>query len=957
MFNNVEFAKNKAGKLKPQSQSSHQPFLITSLDIIDASPVGRLSVTCTTVSCYNSIAIESPEPELHLIEGSSLRLKYKLSTEERKLHFYKNNNYIAETKNITKEKSGVLNVLTIKSVTPEDKGLYYAAFFNLRSKVTKLTVQAMFTSDFDPIFCIEGDELQLKCSVYADNIGVKWLKNKTEIKENEHISIYWDGCNHLLTFKSAQMNDSGLYSIVAGSVQKQLSVTIQALFKQQLQSKTIMEGLGVIFECEIEKQYPVEWFKDERKVHDSSNITIDAPKERVYRLTILKTTLENKGKYEIKINNVTSGADLDVKEIPDAIKEMSEHDRIMFLKAAKNGTAVRYNIRIILVGKEGVGKTSLLRRLMSEEIEGVKSTDGINIEVKNCKIDLHTKEWIFTKGNKSPLREYPSDQYADCGFWDFAGQKEFYATHQTFLSRNAIYLLVVDVSEDFEMNTFENMIENQYDKNGEYIDFWLDNIHCYTVNNTDESMKSNLLNPPVIIIGTGMDKVEDTGKTKKSFEIYINKLLRQHPKRKHLRKLLFLSNTKPSEYKKEFQTLRNDIFERAKEIPKWGDNLPTRWICLEKEIDRLIDNKEFVISYDMAKGLASKCSFSLEEVNLELDSFLKYEHEIGNLIFFDDIKSYIILEPKWLVDVFKCFVAPFQFQSQFINMPEWSLLQSSGHLSKMLIKKLFTKVQVLNLTEKEALALEKRNEQKTRALQILKEKKAFALEERNEHKTLAMQILKEKKAFALKIMEKFDIIVKPITTANNEEYYMPCMMEATEFNQILETFNVRNNKCSRTSWFGLQFNFLPPAFFNHILVTFLKKYSLSTVREHTLAIYRGIGVFNLETSNCLKLVVCLSENSVAMQVWQFKKGDGICYHENRKYLTQIVGFLCQKYRINIPYQCFLKCPNGTHHDIAERIYLNDVSKTNENYCSEHANHTLDELRRFWFKVCIKNLRK
>lgn len=77
---------------------------------------------------------------------------------------------------------------------------------------------------------------------------------------------------------------------------------------------------------------------------------------------------------------------------------MSEHDRSMFLEAAKNGTAVRYHIRIILVGKEGVGKTSLLRRLMSEEIEGVNSTDGINIEVKNCKIDLHTKEWIFTKG-------------------------------------------------------------------------------------------------------------------------------------------------------------------------------------------------------------------------------------------------------------------------------------------------------------------------------------------------------------------------------------------------------------------------------------------------------------------------------------------------------------------------------------------------------------------------------
>lgn len=85
--------------------------------------------------------------------------------------------------------------------------------------------------------------------------------------------------------------------------------------------------------------------------------------------------------------------------MPSAIKEMDEHDRRIFLEAAKSGIAVRFNIRIILVGKQGVGKTCLLRRLMSEDIADVESTDGINIEVKRCKINLHTKEWIFNKGN------------------------------------------------------------------------------------------------------------------------------------------------------------------------------------------------------------------------------------------------------------------------------------------------------------------------------------------------------------------------------------------------------------------------------------------------------------------------------------------------------------------------------------------------------------------------------
>ncbi|CAC5410611.1 unnamed protein product [Mytilus coruscus] len=521
-------------------------------------------------------------------------------------------------------------------------------------------------------------------------------------------------------------------------------------------------------------------------------------------------------------------------------------------------------------------------------------------------------------GNESPLNEYPNDQYADCGFWDFAGQKEFYATHQTFLSRNAIYLLVLDISEDFEKNTYKNMIENPFDKTGEYMDFWLDNIHCYTVNDTDKSMTltNDLLNPPVIIVGTGMDKVQDTNKTIDSIEMYLSKLVPKHPKWKHLRQSFFLSNTEPSKYKTQFQSLRNVIFERAKEITKWGDNLPTRWILLQKEIDRLIDNKEFVISYDMAKKLASKCSFSLEEVTLELDSFLKYEHEIGNLVFFEDIKSYIILEPKWLVDVFKCFVAPFQFQIQFLDIHEWSHLRSTGHLPNKLITKLFTKVPDLYS---------------------------------NDNVVIASDEMKGKRAFPLQIMEKFDILVKPITTDNNEEYYMPCIMAASLFDQILDNFNVRSIKCWRTSWFGLQFDFLPPAFFNHILVTFLKKYSLCIAGDRRLAIYRGIGVFDLEASKCQKLAVCLSENSVSMQVWQFKMGEGTCYHANRKYLTQIVDFLQKKYRMNIPYLCFFKCPDGTHYETAERIYLNDVSKTTQNYCPKHNSHTLDELRRYWFE--------
>lgn len=59
-----------------------------------------------------------------------------------------------------------------------------------------------------------------------------------------------------------------------------------------------------------------------------------------------------------------------------------------------------------------------------------------------------------------------SKVFADCRFWDFAGQKEFYATHQTFLNPNAVYLLVVDVSTDFTSKTPNDMLDKEFETSG-----------------------------------------------------------------------------------------------------------------------------------------------------------------------------------------------------------------------------------------------------------------------------------------------------------------------------------------------------------------------------------------------------------------------------------------------------------------------------------------------------------
>ena len=77
---------------------------------------------------------------------------------------------------------------------------------------------------------------------------------------------------------------------------------------------------------------------------------------------------------------------------------MSDEDKEKFLALIRAESEIRYIIRVLIIGENGVGKTSLLRRLLGEDINDVKSTDGIDIVFRKCKIRLSDGEWIPVKG-------------------------------------------------------------------------------------------------------------------------------------------------------------------------------------------------------------------------------------------------------------------------------------------------------------------------------------------------------------------------------------------------------------------------------------------------------------------------------------------------------------------------------------------------------------------------------
>ncbi|CAC5425650.1 unnamed protein product [Mytilus coruscus] len=73
-------------------------------------------------------------------------------------------------------------------------------------------------------------------------------------------------------------------------------------------------------------------------------------------------------------------------EVPTEIKLMTDKRSIdVYLKLLESGSEKKRDIRLVVVGKKGAGKTSLIKRLFGEDNTDVTSTNGIEIHKIKCK--------------------------------------------------------------------------------------------------------------------------------------------------------------------------------------------------------------------------------------------------------------------------------------------------------------------------------------------------------------------------------------------------------------------------------------------------------------------------------------------------------------------------------------------------------------------------------------------
>lgn len=382
-------------------------------------------------------------------------------------------------------------------------------------------------------------------------------------------------------------------------------------------------------------------------------------------------------------------------------------------------------------------------------------------------------------------------------------------------------------------------------------------------------------------------------------------LLKDQDKGMHLETFHYISNIQSPD--SVIDDLRQKIFNTVKKSSVWGRSTPLVWIRLEEKLEILRKDFNIIKLVDICK-LASKCSLTNKE---DLIKFLNEQNEIGNVIYFKDIPEYIILNPKWLVDAFRCVVSD-KIEKHIENVFDWNILQESGKISRELMFELFERVPKLQF------------------------------------KTFGDHILK--------VMEKFDIIIKPEMQENSEEgmsYYIPSMVTNNSTIEDIKTYFKLNNTNSKSSpWLILEFAFLPLAFFNHVFFDYIRKYEVCKDRKNRMAFYHGIGIFYInKTKKEQKLVVCFSRNTIALQIWDLEDNMGTVCRNIFNEIESTVHSMQHRYKLTLAYTVKFKCAEGNYEIQQGRLDLSDLINTTSDkfYCEEHNEfHFSQTLSSTWF---------
>ncbi len=245
--------------------------------------------------------------------------------------------------------------------------------------------------------------------------------------------------------------------------------------------------------------------------------------------------------------------------------------------------------------------------------------------------------------------------------WDFGGQTEFYTTHHMFLDADAINIIVMDISKQLKRK-----LSNQAAKQQQLVGIpeTPEDFLCYWLRSIEMNSRERKIQPTVLLVLTHKDKVAAAEQESyiKTFIQDVKQII-QHKKLPSVSDDHIFAVNNKSGPATEFEKLRRCVKQIIEQEASWGAERPIRWLKLEADMKQRSDKKVQKpmkhLTHHEVMELANIYHMDQEE----LASCLLFLHSVGDLIWFPDegLRDVIILDPQWLVDVFKVLITSEQF--------------------------------------------------------------------------------------------------------------------------------------------------------------------------------------------------------------------------------------------------------------------------------------------------------
>ena len=252
----------------------------------------------------------------------------------------------------------------------------------------------------------------------------------------------------------------------------------------------------------------------------------------------------------------------------------------------KEGSELLNEVRLLIVGQGEAGKTSLIKALLEEEYDAQEAqTHGIRI-----------------RSEKIPIQK----EEITLHFWDFGGQEIMHATHQFFLSKRSLYVLVID------------------SRNEKRTDYWLKHIHAYGGNS------------PVLIV---LNKID----ANPAFDLDEQQIRRNYPNR-------IIGFYKVScSTRKGIKALRKALYQQVYDMPMRQTPFSADWLGVKNKLIGINKDRRPYISYAYFKDI---CHEHHIHQSVTQNVLMEFFNDLGISLHYKDLRQHDtqLLNPLWLTN-------------------------------------------------------------------------------------------------------------------------------------------------------------------------------------------------------------------------------------------------------------------------------------------------------------------